>query len=70
MQFVTVISPVRRNKKLFSYYFFNYLRNSTIRLSDSDNLIVKDADPDRNPTLIVTGRFIPRDSTRFHKIPP
>jgi len=30
------------------------------------HLIVKDADPDRNPTSIVTGR----DSTRFHEIPP
>ena len=61
------MSPVRRLKKLVSYYSINW-RNST-SLSDSDTSSSKDADSDRNPrdsTSIVKGR----DSTRFHKIPP
>jgi len=63
MNYLTVISPVRRHKKLFSYYLIIW-RNSTSSL-DSDTSSSQD-DPDRNPTSIVTGR----DSTRFHETPP
>jgi len=55
MSYLTVMSPVRRHKKLFSYYLIIW-RNSTLSSQD---------DPDRNPTLIVTGR----DSMRFYEIP-
>jgi hypothetical protein len=62
MHFVTVMSPVRRLKKLVSYYSIIW-RNYTSSL-DSDTSSSQD-DPDWNPTSIVKGR----DSTRFHKIP-
>ena len=61
MHYLTVISPVRRIKKLFSYYLIIW-RNSTLSL-----------DSDRNPTLIATARDfyeIPQDSTRFYEILP
>jgi len=55
MHYLTVIGLVCRLKKLFSYYLIIW-RNSTLSL-DSNTLLLKDADSDRNPTLIVTGQF-------------
>jgi hypothetical protein len=59
MHFVTVISPVRRHKKLFSYYLIIW-RKSTLSLKDDpDN---KD-DPNNKDDSSTRFYEIPRDST-------
>jgi len=61
LNFVTVMSPVCRLKKLSSYYLVIW-RNSTSLLDSTPYR--QDADSDRNPTSIIIGR----DSMRFHEI--